>query len=950
MNVKLRVLTAGAVFFIGAQTVVAQKAKKDSIKEIKEVVILGYGKTMSKSKSSTASTTVTSDLLENRPNASFLNSVQGTAPGVSINSSSGSPGSGKINVMVRGMGSLNASTDPLYVIDGLMSTGNEFRNLNPNDIETISILKDAQATAIYGNYGANGVLVITTKSGAYNSGLKVSYDAVTNFSTFPMHKYNLASSRELLTIQQRVGNGLGSTLTQSQIDGYAVNTDWNKEFFRVGMSQQHNLGLRYGAKLFTAYTSLGYLDSEGIIKSTDFKRFTLRSNINGKSENGRFSYSAQIGLGYSKRNQLDQETNSTITYNTIQNPLYGAVTAPTYLEPYRFTNGQEMYDAIGANWTGRGAWILSDIINGGIKNRFSQTSAVVNVSGSYKITDDLTIANKTGVNYKQDERIFARDPFGYLSVVVAKSQKAAHGGNESVSNTFDTTLNSVTSLLYDKKIGEHTLGLGAYIDYLRGFYASRYQYQPGLRQLDWVFGAGTGYVPFNPDTPALYRPSVSLEKIKAGTLAFIGTLDYDYASRYGVSATIRRDGSYRFADGKKWATFWSVAGRWNIDKEGFMEGSAFNMLKLRASYGTNGNQNIVPTSNNFNALYAGSNVVRDVYEGGTGYQNIPGFFVGLKNPLLTWERISQANVGVDFALFRNRIQGAVDYYEKTTSDLYLNVPISAVNATYVIKGNNGKMRNRGVEANLRVNAIKKTDFNLSVFANMAYNRNKILELPSEDLTNNNVFAKGGPAYQWNLYRYIGVNPDSGEALFLDKNGNQTEAPTADDRILTGKSALPIYTGGFGIDIDYKGFYLTSLFSYQKGGWAFDNLASWLNNPDYAGNGNNVTADMLNAWTVNNRNTDIPSLTSKNWSLSSYDSDRFLYKTDFVRLKNVSFGYNVKKELLASTPFRSVKVYVMGENLVTWTKWKGFDPEPLNTTSASIYPNPKTYSIGLNVEF
>ena len=207
MSVKLKVLSAGALFFLGIQTIDAQKKKTDSVKtkNIEGVVILGYGKTATKPKSVTASTTISSSVLENRPSSSFLTSVQGAAPGISINSSSGSPGSGKIDVSVRGKSSINSSTDPLYVIDGLISSSTEFRNLNPNDIETLSILRDAQATSIYGNFGANGVVVITTKSGKYNSGLRISYDVVTSVADLPNHKYDLTNSKELLSIQKKFG-------------------------------------------------------------------------------------------------------------------------------------------------------------------------------------------------------------------------------------------------------------------------------------------------------------------------------------------------------------------------------------------------------------------------------------------------------------------------------------------------------------------------------------------------------------------------------------------------------------------------------------------------------------------------------------------------------------------------------------------------------------------------
>ncbi|MDO4880757.1 MAG: SusC/RagA family TonB-linked outer membrane protein [Capnocytophaga sp.] len=922
---------------------------KTEVQEIGEVVIIGYGKSSTKTKATTATTTVSAAVLENRPTASFLTSIQGAAPGISISSGSGSPGSGKINVQIRGNSSLGASNEPLYVIDGLMSSGNEFRNLNQNDIEDISILKDAQATSIYGNFGANGVVVITTKSGKYNSGLKVSYDTTTSFLTLPKHHYDLTSSRELLSLQRAIGQGTGVGMTDEQIANYATQTNWEREFFRTAFNTQHNVGLRYGGENFTSYTSLGYLDNKGNVKNTDFKRFTFRSNINGKSNDKKFTYSAQIGLGYSKRNQLDEETNSDIANNSIQNPLLG-VFMPSILERNPYANGRELFNAIGRNFSGKNAWVLYEIINGGIQKLYTQTNITANGSVSYKLTDYLTIGNKTGVTYKNNFLDMARTPEGYLSLVVASSSNAKYGGFETLQNIFDTTINSVTQVNFDKEIGLHTLGVGAYIDYLRGFYSYTQQTQNGLDPLNWTLGSGTGYVPFNTTTPNLYRPSVSAGEVKAGTLAFIGTLDYDYNSKYGLSATIRRDASYRFSSNNRWETFWSVGGRWNIDKEDFMLNSIFNELKLRASYGTSGNQNLTTPSNNQNPLFLNSTLVRDTYSSSTGYLNLPGYSTSLSNSNARWEKVAQANIGVDFGLFKNKLNGSVDVYEKKTTDMYLSIPISAVNGTYTIKGNNGDLRNRGIEASLRYTPINNhtNKYKVSVFANFAYNQNKIMALPSEDLSNDLVHAIGGPAYQWQLYRYVGVNPDTGNYWFRKADGSLTESPVASDRVLTGKSVYAPYSGGFGLDAEYKGVYLSALFSYRYGGWSYDNLKQWLNNPEYVDR-YNAERSMLNAWTPNNRITDYASLTANNHgSLGS--SDKYLRKTDFIKLKNITLGYNVNSEVLDKLSVKSIKIFVMGENLFTWTEWQGFDPEPVKSTPIGVYPNPRTYSIGLNVEF
>ncbi|OCA69664.1 hypothetical protein BBI01_16155 [Chryseobacterium artocarpi] len=950
MNVKLRVLTAGVLFFTG-QAVFAQEGKKDSKDKetkIEEVVVLGYSKTSTKAKSTSSSITVGAETLENRPNISVLNSIQGTAPGVVINSGSGSPGSGKFNILIRGMSSLNGSTDPLYVIDGVITSGSQFRNLNSYDIETFSILKDAQATAIYGNRAANGVVVITTKTGRFNSGLRVSYDALTSFSKMPGVKYNMASGKQLLQIQKNYLTGDGGDMDQADIDNWNINTDWDKQFTQIGIGQQHNISITGGGENINNFLSLGYLDQQGTVKSTDFKRFTLRNNLNGKSKDGKLTFGAVLGLGYSKRNQLDDEENSAIANNPLQNPLFGGVLSSTYKTPSPYASGQELFNNIGQTINGNTQWILQDNINGGIRNKYTELSISANANVNYKLTDYLSVGNRTGIEYKEYERIFARSAQGYLALSVAAGQGARYAGVETFTTTQDLTVNSITNITFNKSFGDHTISAAAYMDYIKAHVNINSQTQNGLNPLQWQFGAGTGYIPFNPDTPNLYRPSVSASKVTAGTLAYFGTLDYDYKDKYGVSGVVRRDGSYRFLPTNRWETFWSVALRWNIDKEDFMANSGFRLLKLRASMGTTGNQNLGVPVNNVNPLVQLPNNFLDLYNGISGYQNILGYnFVNLSNPYLRWEQVKQTNVGVDFN-YKGIVEGSFDYYQKRTSRMFNNLQRSAVTGYWDIRGNDGILDNKGVEGLIRYNAIKTENTKLSFFVNGAYNSNKIVSMNNEDISDDIAHAIGGPANQYILYPYLGVNPNNGNMLFLDINDNITENPQTSDRRRTGKSPYAKFTGGFGFNFQHKGWFLDTLFSFQQGGWIYDNLMSWAMNPNYS-DGNNVSADLLNAWTPDNRNTDVPALEADNTGRDG-SSDRFLKSTDFIRLKNVSLGYSFTKDQLGKLPVRGIKVFVQAENIYTWTKWKGFDPEPVTTASLNVYPNPKTVSVGLNVDF
>ncbi|MDR6159080.1 TonB-linked SusC/RagA family outer membrane protein [Chryseobacterium sp. SLBN-27] len=960
MNVKLRVLSAGALFFIG-QAAFAQKTKIDTAKEkrIEEVVILGYSKTATKAKDVTASTTVSPELLENRPNASFMSNLQGTAPGVTVSTSSGSPGSAKIDVIVRGVSSLNALTDPLYVIDGLQTNATEYRNLNPNDIESISILRDAAGTSIYGNRGANGVVVIKTKQGRYGSAFRISYDATTGISVLPNNDYNMADSRQILQLEKRANAGLGATLTDDAINNYAVNTNWRKQFFNADLTQQHNLGMTFGGENVSLYSSLGYMQQGGLVPTTDFKRMTFRNNLNGKSKDGKFNYSAQVALGFSRRNQLDQEANANVDANVVQNPLLGSITGLPYLGAGLYATGNDLFNAIGLNTAGgRRIWVLEDVLKpGNLPNRYDQTSIFANGYASYKLTDELTLGNRIGVDYKVTDRLLARSPNLWLSRAVAAQSATSsvpnpYGGFELMSNVRDLTFNNITNLNYSKTFGEkHTLDVGVYLDYLKAHYLQKSQQRNGLDPKIWSPGSGAGYIGFNDQNPTFYLPSASAFKVDAGTLAYFATVDYDYDGKYGFSGVIRRDGTYRFAEDYRWATFYSVAGRWNIDQESFMQGSTFDLLKLRASYGTQGNQNLIPPAAGGNPIFTLPNATRTLNAVTTGYNNMLGSLtlssIGIED--LRWEKISQFNVGLDFRLLGRKLEGNFDYYIKDTKDLYNTINVSAATTSiYSFTGNNGKLRNTGFELLLRYHIISNDNAKLSIFANGSYNKNTIRDLAVEQKTGSLINKIGGTAYEWNLVPYLGVNESNGNMLFLDANNNVTESPTENDRRSSGKSYLPKWQGGFGLNAQYKGFFLDALFSYQAGLWKYDNQLTWLYDPTSLGE-YNLSADLLNAWTPENTHTTIPSLTASNTGLDG-DSDRYLTDASFVKLKAVTLGYTVPKSFLNSNFIKSLKIFVQGENLVWWSKWRGFDPEGLTTFSVSVYPNPRTVSIGANIEF
>lgn len=970
MNVKLRVLTVGVLFFTG-QAIFAQEdtttSKKEREEKIEEVVVLGYNNKVVKSLTTSAQTTVLAEQIENRPNISMISSLQGTAPGMQISANSGSPGSAKINVLIRGISSLSGSTEPLYVIDGIPVNSTVFRSLNPEDVESFSVLKDAQATSIYGNRGANGVIVITTKKGRFNNKISIRYSGNTGFTELQKHRYDIANSKETLRLEKQWETGLGGTLTDAEIDNYAIDTNWEDYFFRKGFSQSHNVSVAAGSQNLSSYTSLGYLEQEGIVNNTDFKRFTLRQNVDGKSNDSKFTYSVGIGANYSTRNELEQETRTDIDGNVLQNPLQGLLTSAPYIDPNLYQGGQQLFDQFGAPSFQIVPYMLMDYLRpGSVPNRYNEFKLLANMSAKYQFTDELSASITSGTDFTQNKRVFARAPWSYLAVTSQASAGAAFGGIELQSVNQDFGFNSVAKVNYNKTIGDkHTIDVGVYSEYIKAHRRFQAYQQSGLDPRTWSLGAGTGYTPWSASTPTLYRPTVSALQQDAGLFSYFATADYDYDGKYGVSGMIRRDASYKFIEDNRWGTFWSAGARWNLNKENFLADSSFNLLKLRGSYGTMGNANLSSSIAGNNLLYAGGQVVRDLNSSQSGYGGQSSIGVSnIANRNFIWEKISQANIGVDYDYKNGLITGSVDIYRKKTTDMFNTINISATNGIYTLTGNLGDMKNDGIEALIRYSPFKGKDFNLTVFANGSYNDNKITKMPYTMPTEGNpfltmnyqrpsdgvIYAEGHLAYEYFMVPYLGVNHENGNMLFLDRFGNATEDPTDLDRRFTGKSPIPKYQGGFGLETSYKGFYLDVLFTFAADVWRVDADLQGLSNPQANLGAFPVTRDLLNAWSPTNTASDTPAIDATNYTQSEAFSDRFLRDASYLRLRNIAIGYSVSKDLLKSTPIKGLKVFATAENMYTWTKWRGFDAESFSGSTYGGYPTPKIISFGVEAEF
>ncbi|MGB5377236.1 SusC/RagA family TonB-linked outer membrane protein [Muriicola sp.] len=926
---------------VGAASTVNVQMEDDA-QALQEVVVQGY-RNSTKEKSSIASVTINADeTIQNRPNASFVQTLSGQVAGLNITTNSGQPGASS-NVNLRGVTSINGNTQPLYIIDGVPVDQDNFRSLNPQDIASVSVLKDAGATAIYGNRGANGVIVIKTRQGTYNSGLQVNYTGILSFNTLQDNDYNLMDSQEQLTLEQLRGAGRGATLTDEQIAA-APTFDWANFFFRTGLTQNHTVSLQSGSENFSQFTSFGYFDQEGILQDSGLKRFSIRNNTNGKSENEKFTYSTSFTTNYSTSNEPNNIGSGAINRNFI----LGAYQSVPYITPDDYTNGADLLSPL--VFSNTPLFLLDRLLT--FDRKYEEVKLLGSFQAGYKITDNLSANVTMSADYQSEFRTEAEGPASFNALLFGGAENPTSGYQRQDSRR-QFTYNQVTSLNYNNTWGKHSLDAGVYSEYFKAHLRQFGYNANGLNPKTFYPGDGAGIIPvfFDGAAGALLFPDFATATIRnAGLFSVFSQADYDYDGRYGITGTVRRDASYRFAGSNRYATFYSVAGRWNIDNEAFMENSVFDVLKLRASYGTAGNQTISGTG-----YFAAPDLTKNFFATGSGYGNNNSTFLSqIANTTLRWETVTQGNVGIDFELFRNRLRGSVDGYVKETSDLFQSTPVSAINAVTSLNANTGTLKNTGVDLTLNYNIVNGGDDGFNLVLNFVgnYNKQELGEIPTETgivenvdgLTRN---ANGGILNEYFLLRYAGVNPANGNLLFLDADGNVTENPDADtDRVGLNKNFFPDYNGSFGFNMDYKGFFLQTQFNYTIGVDRFDFDLSSFQNPDNIGQFRS-SRDLLRAWTPDNRITDIPSYDAFN--RASFTSDRYLTDADFIRLRFASIGYNFPQRLLEGTGFSRLRVFGNAENLVTFTKWRGFDVEALSNTSR-LYPTPKTLSIGFELGF
>lgn len=933
---------------IGNRTVINVVLKIDS-KGLEEVVITGYTN-YERGKSASASTVVTADKINQVPGLTLDQILQGRVPGMTVTSSSGQPGQ-SASVTIRGVGSINGSRSPLMVVDGIPIESGYMQTINPEDIESATVLKDASATALYGSRGANGVIVYTTKKGKAGK-VAVSYNSQYGFANLSRPNFVMMNTEQRLRFEEEIGlegRNIGPGWTYSPKNPtYAagtngsraradfildslrkINTDWRDIFFQKGKFQEQQVSISGGTEKTRFYNSLNYYKQEGVAKRTGLERYALRSNVDFQDD--KFSGSVNLSLGYSESSFIDGAGST-----TAGTPMSAVYYALPYEYPYASDgtlvhpgiSSQAKYNILDQR---EGTLALERLLNS--TNKTDQFKSIIGASFAYQILPVLKATTRLGIDYRNSSDEAYINPDSYYG---SRSNSNTLGGKGRLDETSRRNFSVVwtSGLTYAHKFAErHDVEVSGFYEYLYNNYKS--------------FGySGFGIDGRLPETPAginvssTFLPSLGGSKSRSALASFMGVARYTLDDKYTLTGSYRYDGSTTVVPKNKWHGFYSVGASWNAKREDFIKDlDLVSDLKFRTSYGTTAS----PFSGEFNYL---AYYLNTTYAGQTGIR--PG---AAGNVDYDWEYVKTFNFGFDLSLFKsNRLRLSADYYNKTTNNMFIDQPAPAPAGFTILPLSSGKMRNRGVEFDISGDVIKTSDFTWTLGANAGYNKNNILRV--SDVTDffpdgdSRIIKVGLPYGTYNAPEWAGVNPKTGEAQYYDLQGNITTTYNAATQSTTKfGSFFPSFTGGFNTSLSYKGFSASALFSFVSDVMRWNNEDLYNENQRYATSNQSIRM-LENRWKKEGDDAilqrfDIPrNFTSKDIQDASY-----------LRLRNVTLGYSLPQSILAHTKFiKGVKVFVQGQNLYTWTSWRGLDPENNDVYGRFQYPNTRTYTAGLNVNF
>ena len=880
-------------------------------KSLNEVVVTGY-QALQKRQVTGAISTVKAEAFKNTPIGSFDQMLQGQASGALIQANSGQPGAAA-RVIIRGVGSVNGTTEPLYILDGIQISAANFSSINPNDFESISLLKDASTTAQYGSRGANGVIVITSKQGKLGK-TKFEYNAQYGQSRFPLNKLAVMNTDQKLDYEIARGNPFG--WTAAELDSLRkINTNWQDEITQTGITNNHQLSASGGNEKTTFYVSGSLFNQTGTVQKTGLKRYSGRMNLShNASPNVKFGMNSYVGWS--------NYENTTEANTGIASPLNAIRWANPYERPFtpsgayqQFVSGQP--NAVqDMNETNRGTKELKIVAS-----TFLEAKLPFILKG-------LSFRTQWGVDYEDWDQTNLFTRFS----VAGQSQTGNNGLYSKTSRNL-TRYTGTTSLNYAKKIGDHDFSVGVYNEFVNRIFSSFNYSGFGLTG---NFQNGAGITNGSPT----YIPSVGENKTENALISFFGIGSYSFKNKYFFNGSVRRDGSSRFGVNNRFATFYTVGAGWMISDENFFKNVGFiETLKLSTSYGTVGNQEGI-----------GDFASRELF--------VPRTYVGVNGPgisqlpnqELTWEERQKFNIGLNATFLKGRVTFNLDFYNDVTNRLFLNNQLSRTTGFTSLNTNIGKVQNRGWEFTLVTENIKTRDFRWTTNVNFTINRNKVLELTPTTpaigiVIGSTVQQVGSPLNTNFLVKYEGVNPANGNAIYRRPNGVLTELyDDVNDRQLYGTRDAP-YFGGFTNKFTYKGIELNVFFSYSFGNLVYNNDRRNVEDPSYFGD--NMWVEVAKEWRKPGDITTIPRASQ----VMRTSTTRFIEDGSFLRLRNIQLAYNLPNSVTKSLKITSARFFFMGENLWTGTKFLGFDPELSNgALTGAQYPALRTMTIGLSVGF
>lgn len=932
------------VSYVGMQTATVPVsdnmniALQPSAETLETLVVTGYG-SAKKIGSVVGSVSVVGEAqLETTPTPTFIDALQGQVAGLSILSDSGEPSSTDNSVRIRGVNSLNGGNTPLYILDGAPVTSTVFTTLNPADIENVTVLKDAASLSIYGSRAANGVIVITSKKGKYAQKPRFTLRATVGWSNRVSDKLTMMDSKQNIEFMDMIGQPVSQEI-KDLVNNYGISTNWADYMFNTAPQYSVEGALQGGSDYVNYYLSFNHMDQEGIMVASGMRRETLRASLEGRV-NDWFKVGFQGNLGYTKYESniyTDQATNN------VGNPVFFARLAKPYDSPYYYSfgpNGEIIYGERAEYLKYTGMTTPQYIQD----NYYTLSRNRVTFNGA--LFEQITPINGLTIRAQQSVDAYDSRLGGYykpMTILVTPMGDVYDPGvdpdtgiaegraQQSFSRYYQFTYTNTAEYRFNLKnlhnfsflIGEESI-IGK-----SDLFGLLTEGQTDIRQM--LLTQGT----------SVTMDDISQSVAQVVSNSIFANASYDFDDRYFLDLSFRRDGSSKFAPGHRWANFFAIGAMWNLKNEKFLqEPTWLNDLRFRVSYGTTGN-----TSGIGNYAYFGLlGSYRNPYNGSPA--------IGIAQPSnydLTWETVRSTDVGLSFSIF-NRLSGDIDFYHKKTVDMLMSIPYSFTTGFSAGAGNIASMTNTGVDVDLNANIINTQDWTWGVKVNFNYNKNKITSLFNGrdyyTLTDTGIrYEVGHDAGEFYYVRYAGVDPRDGRQLWYDANGNLTKVYNEEaNSVMLGKSQYAPWSGGFGTDLRWKWFSLHVDFMWEAQKYMLNNDRYFIENTNFANQLNQMTT-MLDVWTHPGQITDIPKVGEE----IQFDT-HLLEDASFLRMKNLTFQYTMPRNLVSKAGFENVAFRFTGRNLLTATKFTGYDPEPGSNLVTFWYPNTRQYEFGVDITF